>query len=234
MTIQAVFFDMGGTVETFWHTRELRQEATPGIQRILLGAGIDLGLTNEQLFEVVTTGLGRYNKVRLKSLDELPARRIWSEYILAGQPCDPVKLASIAEDLMLYLETNYYHREMRPEMPAVLEAVRKMGLKIGLISNVMSQRQVPDNLSAYNIRHYFDPIILSCEYGRRKPDPSIFHYAARLANVPTSACVYVGDRIARDILGRAGRDSVWRSRFVTISSTAKKMRAPLPMQSSIV
>ena len=201
MTIQVVFFDMGGTIETFWHTPALRLEATPGIQQILLNAGINLNLSNKELYEVVSGGLRCYNEVRNKTLDEYSASRVWSEFILAGYAFDPAKLAAIAETLMLYVETHYYRREMRPEMPAVLEAIRKMGLKIGLISNVMSQGQVPNNLAAYNIRHYFDPIVLSCEYGRRKPDPSIFHYAARLANVPTSACVYVGDRITRDILG---------------------------------
>jgi HAD superfamily hydrolase (TIGR01509 family) len=81
-----------------------------------------------------------------------------------------------------------------------------MGLKIGLISNVVSLGQVPVNLTEYGIKHYFDPIVLSSEYGRRKPDPAIFHYAARLASVPTSECIYVGDRIARDVEGakRAG------------------------------
>jgi FMN phosphatase YigB (HAD superfamily) len=81
-----------------------------------------------------------------------------------------------------------------------------MGLKIGLISNVNSRGQVPTNLREYGIFDYFHPIVLSSEYGCRKPDPAIFHQAARLANVPTSQCVYVGDRIARDIEGacRAG------------------------------
>ena len=31
MTVQAVFFDMGGTIETFDYTRELRLAATPAI-----------------------------------------------------------------------------------------------------------------------------------------------------------------------------------------------------------
>jgi putative hydrolase of the HAD superfamily len=201
LTIQAVFFDMGGTIETFWYTRELRLNATPGLQQLLLDAGIKLGLQNEQLFNVVSAGLKRYHELRVESLDEYPARHVWSEYVLSGYTFDPTKLASIAEELMLYVETHYYHREMRPEMPAVLNAIQQMGLKIGLISNVCSRGQVPTNLTKYNIRHYFDPIVLSCEYGRRKPDPSIFHYAARLANVPTSESVYVGDRVSRDIIG---------------------------------
>jgi putative hydrolase of the HAD superfamily len=201
MTLQAVFFDMGGTIETFRHTRELRLEATPGIQQRLLSAGIDLHLGNEQLYQVVTGGLEHYHRWSMQTLDELSPQRVWREYIFVDYPLNPDRLDAIAEDLMLYIETHFYQRQMRLEIPAVLDTIRQMGLKIGLISNVCSRDQVPSNLNMYGIRHYFDPVVLSSEYGRRKPDPAIFHYAARLANVPTSACAYVGDRISRDILG---------------------------------
>jgi putative hydrolase of the HAD superfamily len=206
MTIQAVFFDMGGTIETFRWTPELRIKATPGIRQRLMDAGIHFDLTDKQLYEVISAGLDAYHQVSLQTMQELPPERVWTEFILADYLVDPEKLAGLAEDLMLYIETRFFERAMRPEVPAVLDAIQKMGLKIGLISNVNSRGQVPLNLSQYGIRIYFDPIVLSSEYGRRKPDPSIFHYAARLANVPTSACAYIGDRIARDIVGarRAG------------------------------
>jgi putative hydrolase of the HAD superfamily len=108
--------------------------------------------------------------------------------------------------LSFFIEMRYYQREMRPEMPAILEAIQKLGLKMGIIGNVQSRGQVPANLERYGILHYFDPIVLSSVYGRRKPDPAIFHHAARLAGVPAGMCVFVGDRVSRDILGarRAG------------------------------
>ena len=201
MTLQAVFFDMGGTIETFRYTRESRLRATPGLRQRLQSAGIDLPWTDEHLYEVVVAGLERYHERRMASLDELPPSCVWREYIFADQPVDPFLLEAAGEDLMLYIETRFYERHMRPETPQVLEAIRRMGLKIGLISNVCSRGQVPTCLEAYGLRSFFDPIVLSSEYGRRKPDPSIFHYAARLAETPTSACAYVGDRVARDIKG---------------------------------
>ncbi len=206
MTIRAVFFDMGGTIETYGWTPALRLQQTAGIQQRLTDAGIYLGLTDQQLYEIISAGLNAYHQTSLQTMEELSPRRVWSEYIFSGYPVDHAKLAPIAEDLMYFIETRFYQRAMRPEVPGVLEAIRSMGLKIGLISNVNSRGQVPANLEAYGIRHYFDPLIMSSAYGRRKPDPAIFHYAARLAEVPTSACVYIGDRIARDILGarRAG------------------------------
>jgi putative hydrolase of the HAD superfamily len=206
MKIQAVFFDMGGTIETFGYTRELRLETTAVIQQRLLQAEIDLNLTNEQLYEVISRGLERYKRWSIQNMEELPPQRVWVDYILSEKPVNKEKLAAIAEDLAFLIETRYYRRAMRPEMPAVLQAIKQMGLKIGLISNVNSRGQVPTNLKEYGIIDYFYPIVLSSEYGRRKPDPAIFHYAARLANVPTSQCVYVGDRVMRDIEGarRAG------------------------------
>jgi putative hydrolase of the HAD superfamily len=206
MSIQAVFFDMGGTIETYRWTPELRIQATSGLRARLAEAGIYFNLSDRQLYKMISAGLDTYHQLSLQTQEELPPQQVWLEFILAGYPVDPAKFAGLAEELMLYFETHYYERAMRPEVPAVLESIQKMGLKIGLISNVNSHGQVNMNLEQYAIRHFFDPIVLSSEYGRRKPDPAIFHHAARLANVPTSQCVYIGDRVARDVLGarRAG------------------------------
>lgn len=199
--IKAVFFDMGGTIDTYTFTPELRLNATPGIDRLLKQAGINLGLTNEQLFEVVTRGLKEYHRVCVQTQEELPSLKVWNSFVFKDFEIDPAKLAPISEELMLFIETRYYDRKMRPEVPEVLDTLRKMGLRIGIISNVNSKSQVPLNLAQYGIKAFFDPIVLSSEYGRRKPDPSIFHYAARLAHVPTSECAFVGDQIERDVVG---------------------------------
>ncbi len=201
MALRAIFFDMGGTIETFDFTPELRIQATYGIQRILEDGGIQLNLTNQELYEIVSDGLKRYHEISIQDLNELPPLKVWKDFILQDFDVDVNQLESVAEELACYVELNYYHRELRPEIPHVLEEIQKMGLKIGLISNVNSRGQVPTNLKRYDIQNYFYPVVLSSEYGRRKPDPAIFHYAARLANVPTSECAYVGDRINRDIVG---------------------------------
>jgi putative hydrolase of the HAD superfamily len=206
MTIRTVFFDMGGTIETFGWTPELRIKATSGIRKRLAAAGIHLDLTDKRLYKIISAGLDAYHELSLQTMEELTPQRIWKEYILADYSVDPEKLSGLAEELMLYIETHYYERVMRPEVPAVLDAIQNMGYKIGLISNVNSRGQVPQNLNQYGVIQYFNPIVLSSEYKRRKPDPSIFHYAARLSNSPTSECIYIGDRISRDIVGakRAG------------------------------
>ncbi len=206
MTIKAVFFDMGGTIDTNWYSPDMRLDATTELQRLLVSHGLNFHLTDKQLYELITTGLARYHRWRLASMEELSPCQVWRDYIFADFPGEYLQLDTIAEDLMVWIETHYYQRQMRPEMPSVLAEIQKLGYKIGLISNVNSRGQVPLNLTQYGLIHYFNPIVLSSEYRRRKPDPAIFHHAARLSNTPTSECIYIGDRIARDILGaqRAG------------------------------
>ncbi len=206
MPIRTVFFDMGGTIDTFWCSPEMRLAVTPELQALLSTHRIDLHLNDRQLYELIVSGLARYHQWRLDSLEEIPAWQVWRKYILACFPQDFPQLDAVADDLTMWIETHYYQRQMRPEVPAVLDTIQKMGYKIGMISNVSSLGQVPYNLKQYGIIHYFHPIVLSSEYRRRKPDPAIFHHAARLSSTPTSECVYIGDRISRDVLGakRAG------------------------------
>lgn len=206
MKIQAVFFDMGGTIETFGYTREMRLAAIPLLREFLDQHSISLPLSDERLLNTISDGLKRYKQWCIATMEELPASRIWSEFVFSQCDIDFESLRSIAEPLTVLIESEFYLRTMRPEIPAVLQAIKQMGLKMGVISNVSSEGLVPQNLAAYGIADFFSPVVLSSVYGRRKPDPAIFHYAARLADVPTSACLYVGDRVKRDIEGarRAG------------------------------
>lgn len=204
MNLQAVFFDMGGTIETFRYDRALRIKNANLIRACLDKVEIHLDLTDEQLADMVTSGISAYHRWNIASRIEINPVQIWKNYVLKDWSISEQQLQPIAEELACLYETRFYEREMKPEMPAVLARIKEMGLKIGCISNVQSLGQVPANLKEYGIFDYFSPIVLSSEYGRRKPDPAIFYHAARLANVPTSACIYVGDKIDRDISGARG------------------------------
>ncbi len=204
--LKAVFFDMGGTIDFYRQTREYRLSQAYLVRDCLKRGGIALPWSDEQLVDALGSGIACYYEWNSDSNIELSPAEIWSRFILKGLNITPEVLAPIAEELALINETRMYMREMRPEMPQVLEKIKEMGLKVGIISNTQSQYQVSTNLKEYGIFEYFDPIVLSSEYGRRKPDPAIFYAAARLANVPTGACVFVGDVISKDVLGanRAG------------------------------
>jgi putative hydrolase of the HAD superfamily len=201
MDLSTVFFDIGGTVETFRYDRELRRANTPVFRQCFEKAGISLDLDADSLCDLISNGVGSYQKWNRQSLIELPGIEIWSQYVFKGMDVPAKKLAPVAEELCYIYETRYFLREMRPEVPEVLHKLKEMGLRIGCISNTLSLTQVPSTLRRYGILEYFNPVVLSSDFGHRKPDPSIFYHAARILNLPTGGMAYVGDKINRDILG---------------------------------
>lgn len=74
----------------------------------------------------------------------------------------------------------------------VLSSLRKKGYKIGLITNGVSEIQRA-KVCALGIEKYFDSIIISGEFGKNKPDPSIFYKMSEDLGIPTEKMVYVGD-----------------------------------------
>ncbi len=114
MTLQAVFFDMGGTIETFRYSRESRLRATPGLRQRLLSSGVELPSTDEQLYELVVAGLERYHRWSLVSLEELPPARVWREYVFADQPVDALRLEAAGEDLGRLGRARTDRRQRRP------------------------------------------------------------------------------------------------------------------------
>ncbi len=201
MTIQAVFFDVGGTIETYQYDQELRIKNTPLLREVITRNNITLQMDDSQLAAFISKGFSDYKKWSTASLVELSPRLVWARFIFKDDQILDKLSERAAEELSFLYETRFHERYLRPEMPEVLAKIKELDFKIGCISNVGSRSQVPYNLKKYGIIHYFHPIVLSSEYGRRKPDPAIFHHAAHLANVPTDVCVYIGDKISRDIVG---------------------------------
>jgi len=206
MSLEAVFFDMGGTIDTYYFTRELRTKNVHFLRECLEKAGITFELNDEELANAVSRGVSSYHKWNRESLIELTPPEVWSQFTLKEFNISRKQIEPVAEELTYLYETKFYERPLREEIPQVLETLHNMGLRIGCISNTQSKNQVPEMMKAYGIDKYFDPVVLSCEIGIRKPDPSIFYHAARLAHLPTSSIIYVGDKLTRDILGarRAG------------------------------
>lgn len=206
MKLTTVFFDIGGTIETFQSSPELRKKRTPLFRDCLQHAGIVLRITDDELFRKINDGLADYQRWNRQSLVELSPNEIWSKYVFREDRIPDLQLEPIAEELCFLFETEYFARVIRPEVPLVLHEIQRMGLRIGCISNTLSITQVPHTLERYGILSAFDPIILSSQFGHRKPDPSIFYHAARKLCQPTGSMVYVGDKINRDTLGatRAG------------------------------
>ncbi|HUW10774.1 MAG TPA: HAD family hydrolase [Anaerolineae bacterium] len=204
--ILAVIFDMGGTLEDLSFDDAIRKEATRGLRECLRGLELDPGLSLPNLQATFLSGIEAYQIWRDESERELPPERVWRNYIFPDHGLSPERLEAAAEEVMFFCETHYQIRRLRPEAVAALDSLQKEGIRLAIISNIVSRELVPRQLAEYGIAHYFDPIITSSSFGWRKPNVRIFEEATRLMQLPPEACAYVGDTVSRDVIGarRAG------------------------------
>ena len=87
--------------------------------------------------------------------------------------------------------------------------------RLGLVSNFDHAPTAQAILARHRVHRCFEVTLISEEFGRRKPHPSIFHAALdRLGVVPAEA-LYVGDTPAEDIVGAqaVGLDVAWVNRL---------------------
>ncbi|KKE79745.1 MULTISPECIES: HAD family hydrolase [Bacillaceae] len=95
----------------------------------------------------------------------------------------------------------------------VLDAL-KGDYKLLLLTNGSPELQNIKLEITPELRPYFDQIVISGDFGRGKPDPSIFEHALGLLNVKPEEVLMVGDNLNTDIKGAnsAGIASAWINR----------------------
>ena len=199
--ITTVLFDMGGTLEDIWVDEESHTAAIAALDRMLKGWGLDPALPLDALRQAVDAGWKRYDVLRGAQNVELKPVQIWCDYILTDFAFPREALAPHCEEIAHMWEVTYYHRKLRPGVKTMLEALRAMGLKLGVISNTAALYQVFDSLEEYGIRDLFQDVTLSSVTGLRKPCRDIFTVSLRQMQSAPAECVYVGDTVSRDVIG---------------------------------
>ncbi len=204
--VKAVMFDMGGTLEDIYVDEESELAAIRRLDEMLRAAGLAPGVGTEELKRRVDAGWKRYGAYRDSTDVELKPVPIWCDYALSDFGFPREKLAPMCEEIAHMWEITHYHRTLRPRVKEMLEGLKSLGLKLGVISNTAAMYQVFDSLEEYGIRDCFSDVTLSSVTGLRKPLPDIFRVSMRQLRVKAEECVYVGDTVSRDVIGskRAG------------------------------
>lgn len=172
--IDTVLFDMGGTLEDIWVDDESRHSSIQGVLDILRAHGIDLNMDFETTAQSINAGWERYGAYRDPRQRELKPEEIWGSFVLTDFGLNEDSVRPYAEELAHMWEITHYHRTLRPHVKEMLEGLKGLGMKLGVISNTASLYQVFDVLKDYGIRDYFQDVTLSSVTGYRKPDPNIF------------------------------------------------------------
>lgn len=86
-----------------------------------------------------------------------------------------------------------------PDVPRILNELKRQGLRIAVISNSEDGRLV-DSLTASGMVDAFDLLVDSHVVGLRKPDAAIFQFALERLNVEAHEAAFVGDSYVHDAL----------------------------------
>jgi putative hydrolase of the HAD superfamily len=199
--LKAVLFDLGGTLYTVKNDDALRRAFARRLIDRLAVYDIRLDTDPETLGQSLHANAEAYKSWSENSLRELPQPRIWNEYYLKEFAIGEENLAPIAEELSFLYDYERVVIKRRPFLKETMQALAEMGLRLGIISNIISTTMAPHILREYGIAGYMDCLVMSSEAGCRKPGPEIFGIAMAQLGVLPGETVYVGDTISRDVLG---------------------------------
>ncbi len=192
--IEAVFLDLGDTLRILVKDEAHMRRAREAIVR-LLGCAED----PDAFYEKLEARYKEYRDWAFETLQEAPEAELWTRWMAPEFPKDRVTNAAI--DLSFQFRQSKGRRVLVEGGREVIVELQRRGYVLGVISNLITSREIPDWMEADGFTSYFKSVVLSSTYGRRKPDPAIYLEAARRIEVAPAHCAYVGDNLKRDVTG---------------------------------
>jgi HAD superfamily hydrolase (TIGR01549 family) len=192
--IEAIFLDLGNTLRILIKD-EAHMAAARRKMAELVGTDEDPGLFCEK----INAHYKSYRKWAFENLAEAPESELWTRWLAPDFPAE--KIAPLGVELTYQFRQSMGRRVVVEHGREVVEELDRRGYILGIISNVITSREIPDWMEADGFAQYFKSVVLSSVFGKRKPDPAIYLEAARIAGVDPSCCVYVADNLKRDVTG---------------------------------
>lgn len=192
--IDAIFVDLGNTLRITLKDQDHMTRARQEIVR-LLGTDEDPLEFCQKLDERYKG----YRKWAFENLAEAPESELWTRWMVPDFPAD--KVGPLGPELTFQYRQSLGRRVVVDGGREVLEELIRRGYSLGIISNLIGTREIPEWLVAEDYGKYFKSVVLSSVLGIRKPSPEIYLEAARRAGVASGKCAYIGDNLKRDVTG---------------------------------
>ena len=112
-----------------------------------------------------------------------------------------------------------------PNIIETLAALKKLGLKLGIVSNTfITASSLDKHLEQLSIAEFFAVRVYSYEFDFRKPDARIFEAAAERIGESPENILFVGDHIERDVKGavKAGMQAVLKATYTNAGKKAPR------------
>lgn len=193
--INTIFVDLGDTFRVIRKDEAYQREAKETIAR-LLGVDEDPIAFYQNVIEP------RYDKYREWALTfycEAPVKELWTRWLAYDYPRERVEAAA-AEMTRAYRKT----KGERVVTDGGAETIRELyarGYTLGIVSDLVGTEEVDEWLDRDGLRPYFRTVQQSSVCLIRKPHPAIYYYALAECGADPGRTCYVGDNLARDIVG---------------------------------
>lgn len=202
MDIRAVVFDVNGTLVRIL-TDDGMDEIFRAAAHFLTYQGIDL--CRNRVRELYFAIMSEQQDTSPQRHPEFDAAGIWHRIISEHQTDFTRALPAAKLDQMpLFLaemSRGISRRQLGlyPHVHEVLDTLRGR-YPLALVTDAQSA-YARGELHRVGLLGYFDPIIVSGDFGYRKPDRRLFQFALDKMNVAARNAVYVGNDMYRDIFG---------------------------------
>ena len=212
--IKGVFFDLGGTLRICDKAPEHQEQAKKRMAELV-------GREDVQPFiDMVEERYLPYRDWALSENKEAGDFELWHKWLLPEM--DPAALARICHEL------TFQYRQVKGKRRVVeggLQVIRGLygrGYRLGIISNLIGENEIPDWLREDGLAQYFDAVVLSSVCHIRKPDPEIYRMGCAELGLAPDECVSVADNLGRDITGAKAVGIGANILFISPEKLAKK------------
>jgi HAD superfamily hydrolase (TIGR01549 family) len=221
--ITTALFDLGGTLmhddPAAWNTVYRRAEKAlwETLQKD------DARITPGALYAAKPSLLEYYYELRA-GLDEPGIERVLRDLLTrAGAHVRGPTIRRALDAMFAVTQGNWHPEE---DAFSTLESLRQARIRLGVVSNGSDDANAHRLLDRAGLAPFFQLILTSAAFGRRKPDPTIFEAALTHLDARPGEAVMVGDNLEADILGAAGvgMNTIWIVRRV--STGQRVQRAP--------
>ena len=191
---KAVFFDLGGTLRIALLEEPYMKHARRKMAEI---AGSPVPY--EEFYQMIEERYEPYRKWALGENKESGDEELWCKWLLPDY--DQARIKQVCHELSFQYRQCKGRRIVVDGGVEVIKGLHDRGYKLGIISNLIGEDEVPDWLEEDGLDQYFDTVILSSVCHIRKPAFEIYQLAAKEMGVELSDCVSVADNVKRDIPG---------------------------------
>ncbi|MBN1541121.1 HAD family hydrolase [candidate division KSB1 bacterium] len=197
--LKAILFDVYGTLIDI-RTDEHRDDRFEALSRFLeyRQVAIPPRELKELYFDQINQQLARSRETNpevdvASAFSHILRERCWANDHYLAMVLTQLYRSLTRERFALFADTFWTLSEFRK------------AYRLGAVSDAQRLFCMPE-LQVLRLHHFFDAVVISSDYGFRKPDPRMFHIALAVLDLEPEQAAYIGNKYETDCLGarRAG------------------------------